>query len=128
MRVLLILLLSLAVCPALAAVQQPEFDPMLGRQIDMSTSLTDETGRTATLETFTAGRPALILFGWRRHRGFHAWALLVPGLVLIWVGAFSPLHNHSMSHAVVMTIGGLLLALAHLVNLRLTHSVAAARP
>ena len=64
MRVLLILLLSLAVCPALAAVQQPEFDPTLGRQIDMSTSLTDETGRTATLETFTAGRPALILFGY----------------------------------------------------------------
>ena len=64
--------------------------------------------------------------GWRRHRGFHAWALLVPGLVLVWVGAFSPLHNHSMSHAVVMTIGGLLLALAHLVNLRLTHSAAAA--
>lgn len=67
-----------------------------------------------------------LTLGWRRHRGFHAWALLVPGLVLVWVGAFSPLHNHSMSHAVVMTIGGLLLALAHLVNLRLTHSAAAA--
>lgn len=65
--------------------------------------------------------------GWRRHRAFHAWALLVPGLVLVWVGAFSPLHNHSMIHAVIMTIGGLLLALAHLVNLRLTHSAAAAR-
>lgn len=67
-----------------------------------------------------------LTLGWRRHRGFHAWALLVPGLVLVWAGAFSPLHNHSMSHAVVMTIGGLLLALAHLVNLRLTHSAAAA--
>ena len=69
-----------------------------------------------------------LTLGWRRHRGFHAWALLIPGLVLVWVGAFSPLHNHSMSHAIVMTIGGLLLALAHLVNLRLTHSAAAARP
>lgn len=68
-----------------------------------------------------------LTLGWRRHRGFHAWALLIPGLVLVWAGAFSPLHNHSMSHAVVMTIGGLLLALAHLVNLRLTHSAAAAR-
>lgn len=68
-----------------------------------------------------------LTLGWRRHRGFHAWALLIPGLVMVWVGAFSPLHNHSMSHAIVMTIGGLLLALAHLVNLRLTHSVAPAR-
>lgn len=69
-----------------------------------------------------------LTLGWRRHRGFHAWALLIPGLVMVWVGAFSPLHNHSMSHAIVMTIGGLLLALAHLVNLRLTHSAAPARP
>lgn len=68
-----------------------------------------------------------LTLGWRRHRGFHAWALLVPGLVLVWVGAFSPLHDHSMIHAIVMTLGGLLLALAHLVNLRLTHSAAAAR-
>jgi len=65
--------------------------------------------------------------GWRRHRAFHAWALLIPGLVLVWLGAFSPLHNHTMSHAIVMTVGGLLLALAHLVNLRLTHSASAAR-
>src|SRR3569833_3270357 len=62
MRVLLILLLSLAVCPALAAVQQPEFDPTLGRQIDMATSLTDETGQMATLASFTASQPALIQF------------------------------------------------------------------
>lgn len=68
-----------------------------------------------------------LTLGWRRHRAFHAWALLVPGLVLVWAGAFSPLHNHSMIHAVIMTLGGLLLALAHLVNLRLTHSAAAAR-
>lgn len=68
-----------------------------------------------------------LTLGWRRHRAFHAWALLVPGLILVWVGAFSPLHDHSMIHAIVMTLGGLLLALAHLVNLRLTHSAAAAR-
>lgn len=68
-----------------------------------------------------------LTLGWRRHRAFHAWALLVPGLILVWVGAFSPLHNHSMIHAVIMTVGGLLLALAHLINLRLTHSAAVAR-
>ena len=64
-----------------------------------------------------------LTLGRRRHRAFHAWLLLIPGLVLVWVGAFSVLHNHSVTHAVVMTIGGLLLALAHLVNLRLTHAV-----
>lgn len=68
-----------------------------------------------------------LTLGWRRHRAFNAWALLAPGLVLVWLGAFSPLHNHSMTHAIVMTVGGLLLSLAHLVNLRLTHSAAAAR-
>lgn len=63
--------------------------------------------------------------GWRRHRGFHAWILLIPGLALVWAGAFSPLHNHSISHAVVMTMGGLLLAAAHMINLRLTHAASA---
>lgn len=67
-----------------------------------------------------------LALGWRRHRGFHAWMLLVPGLALVWVGAFSRLHTHSLNHAVVMTIGGLLLAAAHLVNLRLTHAASAA--
>ena len=63
-----------------------------------------------------------LTLGWRRHRAFHAWLLLVPGLVLVWVGAFTRLHDHSMTHVAVMTVGGLLLAAAHLVNLRLTHA------
>lgn len=63
-----------------------------------------------------------LTLGYRRHRGFHAWLLLVPGLVLVWAGAFTHLHDHSVLHAVIMTIGGLLLAAAHLVNLRLTHA------
>ncbi|TXH69120.1 MAG: MerC domain-containing protein [Lysobacteraceae bacterium] len=69
-----------------------------------------------------------LTLGWRRHRAFHAWLLLAPGLILVWVGAFTPLHdNHTLGHATAMTIGGALLALAHLVNLRLTHSFRAAR-
>ncbi|HZH43400.1 MAG TPA: MerC domain-containing protein [Lysobacter sp.] len=63
-----------------------------------------------------------LTLGWRRHRRFHAWALLAPGLALVWVGAFSPLHNHTLTHVAIMTTGGLLLAAAHLVNLRLTHA------
>ena len=68
-----------------------------------------------------------LTLGWRRHRAFRAWALLVPGLALVWAGAFTPLHDHGVVHAVVMTIGGLLLAGAHLLNLRLTHAANAAR-
>lgn len=68
-----------------------------------------------------------LTLGWRRHRAFRAWALLVPGLVLVWAGAFTPLHDHGLTHAVVMTAGGLLLAAAHLLNLRLTHALNSTR-
>ncbi|WP_101925071.1 MULTISPECIES: MerC domain-containing protein [Luteimonas] len=66
-----------------------------------------------------------LTLGYRRHRAFRAWALLVPGLALVWIGSFSHLHDHTVTHAVVMTIGGVLLAGAHLWNLRLTHASAA---
>ena len=62
-----------------------------------------------------------LTLGYRRHRVFRAWFLLLPGLALVWAGAFTHLHDHTITHAVVMTIGGLLLAGAHLLNLRLTH-------
>ena len=63
-----------------------------------------------------------LTLGYRRHRDFHAWALLVPGLAMVWAASFTPLHNHSLTHLVMMVVGGVLLALAHLVNLRLTHA------
>lgn len=63
-----------------------------------------------------------LTLGWRRHRAFHAWLLLVPGLAMVWTGAFTRLHDHGITHAVVMTTGGVLLACAHLINLRLTHA------
>ncbi len=65
-----------------------------------------------------------LTLGYRRHRAFRAWALLLPGLTLVWAGAFTSLHDHSVTHAVVMTVGGLLLAGAHFWNLRLTHASA----
>ncbi len=64
-----------------------------------------------------------LTLGYRRHRAFRAWALLLPGLALVWAGAFTVLHTHSLFHAAVMATGGLLLAAAHLLNLRLTHAV-----
>lgn len=63
-----------------------------------------------------------LALGYRRHRIYRAWALLLPGLALVWAGSFTALHDHSLTHAAVMTAGGLLLAAAHLLNLRLTHA------
>lgn len=60
--------------------------------------------------------------GYRRHRAFRAWALLVPGLVLVWLASFTALHDHTVTHLVMMTVGGLTLAAAHLLNLRLSHA------
>ena len=66
-----------------------------------------------------------LALGYRRHREFRAWALLVPALALVWLGSFTALHDHTLGHLVVMVVGGLLLAAAHLVNLRLTHAAKA---
>jgi len=68
-----------------------------------------------------------LAIGYRRHRAFRAWMLLLPGLALVWIGAFSPLHDHGLLHAGLMTAGGLMIAGAHLLNLRLTHAAAAGR-
>lgn len=66
-----------------------------------------------------------LALGYRRHREFRAWALLVPALVLVWAGSFTSLHDHTAGHLVVMVVGGLLLAAAHFVNLRLAHAARA---
>jgi len=70
--------------------------------------------------------------GWQRHRLLRPCYVLVPGLMLLWLGAFGPLHAHGhdhahehsevIVHAVVMTLGGFLLAGAHLWNMRLTRA------
>ena len=64
MKWLAALLLWIISLPAIAAVERPEFDPELGRQIDTGIVLTDEAGHAAPLRAITGGRPALILFGY----------------------------------------------------------------
>lgn len=72
---------------------------------------------------FVVGATALALMtlwsGWRRHGRLEAAAALLPGLALIWVGSFGPWHHDVIPHAVLMTLGGLCVASAHLLNLRL---------
>lgn len=60
--------------------------------------------------------------GYRRHHVLRALVLLGLGLGALWAGlAYPPLHHSRVPHAVVMTLGGVLVALAHLLNLRLNH-------
>lgn len=58
---------------------------------------------------------------WRRHRNFGAVMFLVPGLLALWLGAFGVLGHENVLHAVVMAVGGTLIAAAHVLNIRLGH-------
>ena len=63
-----------------------------------------------------------MIWGYRRHRVFRALGMLLLGLAALWAGVlYAPLHQALVPHAIVMTIGGTLVGLAHLVNLRLNH-------
>ena len=63
-----------------------------------------------------------LVWGYRRHRALRALSLLLPGLVILWLAVLYPaLHQSEVPHAVAMTLGGTLVGLGHLVNLRLNH-------
>lgn len=62
-----------------------------------------------------------LAIGFRRHRTFRAFWFLLPGLVLLITASMTHVHDHVVLHAVMMTAGGLLVGLAHLINLRLSH-------
>lgn len=64
---------------------------------------------------------ASLWLGYRRHRAFRALMFLLPGVAVLALGAFTPLHADPLPHAVLMSVGGTLVACAHLLNLRLSH-------
>jgi hypothetical protein len=101
-----------AVLPALLALA-----PSLG----LSFWLGDGVELAIVVFVSLLGLSSLVL-GYRRHRAWQALGLLVPGLVSLWAGLLvAPLHHAVLPHAVVMTLGGTLVGVAHLVNLRLNH-------
>jgi hypothetical protein len=60
--------------------------------------------------------------GYRKHRIYRALSLLLPGLLVMWgTVLYSPLHDDVILHAVLMTFGGTLIGVAHMINLRLSH-------
>lgn len=59
--------------------------------------------------------------GYRKHRALRAFWLLMPGLLAIGAAIWVPmLHASPVAHAIGMTSGGVLVALAHWTNLRLS--------
>jgi hypothetical protein len=62
----------------------------------------------------------MAVLGYRRHRIARAFALLVPGLLLLWVGGFVfDLGGATFWHSLFVVAGGTCVSLAHIVNLRL---------
>jgi hypothetical protein len=63
-----------------------------------------------------------LVLGYRRHHVWHALGLLLTGLLALWAGVlYEPWHHNLTTHALVMTLGGSLVGIAHLLNLRLNH-------
>jgi hypothetical protein len=90
--------------------------PVIGLGIFASTAF-----ETSFVLFATALAIASLWHGYRGHRAYHAFAVLLPGLVALWTGILVPaLHHARLPHAVAMSIGGTLVAIAHLVNLRLS--------
>jgi len=59
--------------------------------------------------------------GYRRHHQRRVFALMALGLASVWIGVVvAAVHDNVVAHAVVMSIGGALISIAHLVNFRLS--------
>lgn len=62
-----------------------------------------------------------MLAGFRRHHHLRAFWFLIPGALLLLTGVLIDLEHTGPLHAVLLASGGTLVALAHLINLRLGH-------
>lgn len=60
-------------------------------------------------------------FGLRKHGSYLAFLFLVPGIILLVIGVLTGSSHANSGHAMTVSIGGTLVALSHLVNLRLNH-------
>lgn len=63
----------------------------------------------------------MLLLGYRRHRRVNALAVLLPALLLLFAGILVDIDQSALAHAWLVSAGGSLLAIAHLINLRLSH-------
>jgi len=61
------------------------------------------------------------IVGFRRHRRFRAFWFLAPGILLLAGGIIVDFEDNAMLHAALVAMGGTLVAVSHLTNLRLAH-------
>lgn len=64
---------------------------------------------------------ATVGLGFRRHRRRLALAILLPGVALLLTGALIDFDHSALLHALLVSCGGTLVAVAHFTNLRLGH-------
>lgn len=62
-----------------------------------------------------------LLFGLRKHGSYRAFWFLLPGIGLLILGMLIGDTHANRWHALVVSIGGTLIALSHVVNMRLNH-------
>jgi MerC mercury resistance protein len=62
-----------------------------------------------------------LIVGFRRHHRFRAFWFLVPGILLLAAGIVVDFDASATAHAVLVAMGGTLVAVSHLTNLRLAH-------
>jgi len=62
-----------------------------------------------------------LLVGFRRHRQFRPFGFLVPGILLLAAGIVVDFEEHATTHAILVAMGGTLVAVSHLTNLRLAY-------
>jgi hypothetical protein len=62
-----------------------------------------------------------LVIGFRRHHRFRAFWFLAPGIALLLAGIVVDFEESATVHAILVSIGGTLVTLAHLTNLRLAH-------
>ena len=62
-----------------------------------------------------------LFLGFRRHRQFRAFWFLVPGILLLAAGMIVDFDQSATLHAVLVALGGTLVAVSHVTNLRLAH-------
>jgi hypothetical protein len=80
----------------------------------------DEGVERMTVSGVTLVALSSLGLGYRRHHGWSALLLGVPGLTLMWMALLvAPVHESVPAHALAMACGGVLVGLAHLLNLRL---------
>jgi hypothetical protein len=62
-----------------------------------------------------------LAFGLRKHGSYRAFLFLVPGIGLLIVGVLVGSSHVDGWHAALVSLGGSLIALSHVVNIRLNH-------